>query len=506
MPSELFTRRSFVAACAAALGGCARPPAEVAEPATAGEGRVLLATISSNYADGLRRLAREYNAAHPGAAVEIQIKPANGYETWLRTQIPGAGERGPDVINANYAWGMYEQGYLDNLTPHVERKSPYTGARWRDSLSEQFLEKLKIGGDIAIIPLDFIEIAFYYNQDLYARHGLRAPATWSEMLDNSRALQAAGVTPFAVPGNADSYWAGTVGWMARFFSDAITRDWVPQVVAQPGDWNYEPRYNDGWSLDLADPFNDAMVVTSPERLYNLILSGEFRFDGPRFAAIYRRIREFSGFWQRGFHGADAQMAYTLFLSGRAATMLDTSSQITNLLTDMADLPAPARFAWDLFPIPPLDDPTLDLPPFRGVGGAGVMFGVVKKNPPQTRRVVDFLMFVASPYGAGVLVEEALANRQPLTGPMLVAGADLPPELAGYFDVFGRRGFEKLSMRGLGDDQQSVWEWTVWAQRYMEGEVSLEEFLARYQELMVATVPRLVARFGHDLDPATKDTA
>jgi hypothetical protein len=56
-----------------------------------------------------------------------------------------------------------------------------------------------------------------------------------------------------------------------------------------------------------------------------------------------------------------------------------------------------------------------------------------------------------------------------------------------------------------DEQESVWQWTVWAQRYMEGRISLREFLNRYQRLMEEAVPRVIAMQKLDMNPRTKDT-
>jgi hypothetical protein len=88
--------------------------------------------------------------------------------------------------------------------------------------------------------------------------------------------------------------------------------------------------------------------------------------------------------------------------------------------------------------------------------------------------------------------------------MLIPGAELPPEMAQRFSAFEGRGFEKLSFRGLADEQESVWKWTVWAQRYLDGRVSLDTCLSRYQGVMEEAVPRVAATMNYDMDPRTKD--
>ncbi len=466
---------------------------------------IFLATVSGNYREGFYRLAREYERAHPGVQVKVQVMPVNGYETWLRTQIPGAGDRAPDLFNANYAWGMYEKGLLVNLAPHLNRRNPYTGKAWIENLNAQFIEKFKTAGGVSFIPVDFVEIGFYYNATLFRKLGLQPPRSWEEMLALAERIHAAGYLPFAVPGNADSYWSGTVGWIVRFFTDAYTRQWVPLVMSRPGDWDYDPARNANFHLNLNDPYNDSLVIINGERLLDAVRKRVIRFDGERFAELYAHIKAFSRYWQRGFHGANSVTAYNLFLTQRAAILLEGSWLIGDLMQDMADLPPRARFEWGVFAVPPLTTSRFKVPPFRGVGGPGLVLGVVKKNPQQTQRVIDFLMFLTSPRGAQILVDEAVRHRRTLSGPMLVPGVKMPPELQPYYRPFEGRGFEKLSFRGLMDEQESIWQWTVWAQRYMEGRVSLEEFLKRYQRLMEEAVPRVIAMQKLDMNPRTKDT-
>lgn len=467
--------------------------------------QIFLATVSGNYREGFQRIAREYRRLHPNVQVKVQVMPVNGYETWLRTQIPGAGDKAPDLFNANYAWGMYEKGLLVNLAPCLNQLNPYTGKAWIDTLNPQFIEKFKTAGGVSFVTVDFVEIGFYYNASLFRKLGLRTPATWEEMLTLTERIRAEGYLPFAVPGNADSYWSGTVGWIVRFFTDAYTRQWVPLVMSRPGDWDYDPARNANFRLDLSDPYNDSLVIINGERLLDAVRQRRFRFDGARFAELYTHIKHFSRFWQKGFHGANSVTAYNLFLTGRAAVLLEGSWLIGDLMQDMADLPARARFDWGIFPVPPLTTSRFKVPPFRGVGGPGLVLGVVKKNPQQTARVVDFLMFLTSPRGAQILVDEAVRNRRALSGPMLIPDVKMPPELQAYYRPFEGRGFEKLSFRGLMDEQESVWQWTVWAQRYMDGRISVQEFLTRYQRLMEKAVPRVIAIQKLDMDPRTKDT-
>jgi len=489
--------------CLALLSGGDRDLRAQTQPPAA-KAHIVISTVSANYREGLVKLAREYEQQHPDVSVMVQVQPVNGYETVLRTQIESHSSGAPDIYNINFTNGYYERGLLVNLTPFLRERNPYTNRPWRDNLDAQFLEKYKSGGDVATIPIDFIEIAFFYNKRLFDRLGLQPPRTWEEMLTTAQKVKQAGYIPFAVPGDTDSYWSGTVGWIFRFFTDAYLRDAVPQVMAQPGDWDYDPRKNGAFHLNVADPYNDSTVAVNSERLLTAVRDHKIRMDSPRFREAYRKISEFARYWQPGFNGTSANSAYQLFLTQKAAMMINASPTIATLTRDMDDLYAQDRFDWGLFPVPPMTQSAFHIPPFRGVGGAGVVFGVVKKNEAQTRRVVDLLMYLTSPHAAQTLVEEATRARQPINGPLLIPGAQLPEAIARRFSAFEHRGFEKLSFRGLSDEQESVWKWTVWAQRYLDGRISLDDCLTHYQQVMDEAVPRVAREMNYDLNPRTKD--
>ncbi|MDI6782493.1 MAG: extracellular solute-binding protein [bacterium] len=476
----------------------------VSIPQSFGKRLIHLATVSAGYKPGLDRLAREYMKLHP--EVEVKINLITGeFATWVRTQIAGGEQTAPDIYNANYTEGYYELGKWVNLTPYLNHINPYTDQPWRDSLSEPFLEKYKSGGrDVCTIPIDFVEIAFFYNKNMFQKLGIQPPETWEELIAICKKIQAAGYIPVAIPGNADSYWAGVVGWIVRFFTDAYTRDYVPLCMSQPGDWDYNAARNGNFKLNLSDPYNDATLIINGERKLQLVLDGKLRFDTPRFKELYTYIREFAQYWQPGFNGTNAGSAYQLFLMQKAAMFIDGSWRISGLKEDMLDLEPQDRFAWSVFRLPPLTSGKYRLAPFRGVGGAGTVWCVVKKSPEQNKAVIDFLMFITTPHAGKVLVEEVSKNRLPLSGPMLIRGVELPPEIKDQFAAFEGLGFEKLSFRGWEDEQESVWQWTVYAQTYLAGKMSLSEFLSRYQNLMVAAANRWQQKYQLDLNPKTKD--
>jgi raffinose/stachyose/melibiose transport system permease protein len=183
----------------------------------------------------------------------------------------------------------------------------------------------------------------------------------------------------------------------------------------------------------------------------------------------------------------------------------SSISVTGILLDFEKMPQAERFDFDNFWFPPITSDQLCAGPFRGVGGGGNILAVANKGEPvHEKNVVDFLMYLTTPESGRILIERTLDDEQALVGPLLIKDVKLPKDLHDKFSVFMGHGFEKLNFRGLEDEQESAGEWVVAAQEYFAGRTSLEEFLNRYQEIMLNAIPRLQKRDGLDLDPRTKD--
>lgn len=474
-------------------------------PGFAARDTIKLATFSANYRVALMEIAKRYEKEHPDVTVEVTIVPQN-FETWIRTRFAAGGDQLPDIYNANYTVGYERMGKLVNLWPFLQQTNPYTGKRWYDMFYTEQLERFKLGGELYSVPIDTIEIAMFYNRDIFDRLKLQKPKTWSELLDTCRKIKKAGLAPIAIGGNATSFWAGDMGWLVRMFSDVYTRKFVPQIVAQPGDWDYDATRCKGFKYDGQNPMNDLMVVMDNERLQNCILDKSIDLAGPEMRQMYIKLKEFSQFFQPGYLGTDPASANRLWYRQKAAMILLTSASVTGIVRDFKRMPAEDRFPFDNFWFPPITDDPMACGPFRGVGGPGMPLCVTnKKNPEHHARVVDFLMFMTTPQNVRLFIDMTLADDQPLTGPLTVRDVPLPPAIGEQMSVFTGHGYEKLTFRGLEDEQESTFEWSVLAQEYMAGRLELDSFLTQYRASMQHAVPRMRAKNGVDGNPKTKDT-
>lgn len=467
--------------------------------------RIHLATTAANYRVALEELARNYERMHPHIDVQITIV-TQGYETWIRTRFAGGGDLIPDIYNVNHTIGFEEQGKFVWLDDYLEQTSPYTGKPWRDGLDMPLVERYKWSGRTFSIPLDYIEIGIFYNKAIFERTGVEIPKDWAEFMTTCAKLQEAGYIPVSVPGDFNSFWSETVGWLCRILGDAYLRDLMPLVAAQPGDWNYDPERNAGFHYTPHDLYSDLYVVISSERLLNAVRTGAIDFQGAKFRAYHERLLEFSKYWQPGFMGTSFDSAMQLFYRQRSAMCILHTAHVTGIMRDFKRLDPDKRFEFGIFWFPPITNDPLVCGPFRACGGAGSQLGIVQKNNPRhTANVVDFLMYLTSPEAGRVLIERTLAEDQPLIGPLLIKGVELPEELRDKFDVFGGHGYERLNFRGLNDEQESIAEWVAISQEFMGGRLPIDDFLSEYEQVMLRAIPRLQKRFGYDMDPTTRDT-
>jgi raffinose/stachyose/melibiose transport system substrate-binding protein len=150
------------------------------------------------------KMARQFEAAHPGVTFEITPLENEAFKTKLTTVIQ-AGDP-PDIF---HTWGggvLFQQadaGMVKDLTEGV--------AAWRDTLIPNALDSYTTDQKTYASPVDTGMVGFWYNKDHFDKAGLSAPpATWAEYLDAVRKLKAAKITPIALAGKEK--WPGHYYW------------------------------------------------------------------------------------------------------------------------------------------------------------------------------------------------------------------------------------------------------------------------------------------------------
>jgi raffinose/stachyose/melibiose transport system substrate-binding protein len=165
-------------------------------------------TTAENQKAVWQKLADEYMAAHPNVTIEITVMENEAFKTKMTT-VMQSGEP-PDIFQS---WGggvmnaYANAGLLKDITPDLDAD----GGAWRNTFSPGALGVYAYKGKNYGVPWDMGMVGFWYNKALFAQAGIQAPPkTWSELLDDVKKLQAAGITPIAV-GEGDK-WPGAFWW------------------------------------------------------------------------------------------------------------------------------------------------------------------------------------------------------------------------------------------------------------------------------------------------------
>ncbi|TLS52354.1 carbohydrate ABC transporter substrate-binding protein [Paenibacillus antri] len=512
---------SLLAACTNSGGDAAEePPAEqpaqetepkpaTETPAPEAEASELEGTIRislPNASAGVwNAVAQGYMAKHPKVNVIVDNKPLEGYREWLTAQF-AAGTPDVDFVVSNEVASLHESQKFVDMYPFFEKDNPYTGKKWKESLDldAMGINYSGIGADDHLYMLNFesVQIVWLYNKEIFNAVGIsEAPKTFNELIEAFEKIKAAGYTPLALAGNSNSMWSGEAGWLVRIYADQYMRDSINIVRSQPDDYTYLPEVDDSWTFDPNDPYNDSnsKVTKNDLRVWKAIQDkeGPFMVTGnPKWSAFMENLKTLFQYTPDGFFGVNAEQAYSLFLTGKAATMMSTPGSFWQLPKDFASEEKTGAqggvkpFEYGFFNMPSMEGPEV-MAPARTIHIPIGFYSFVAKDAKQTELDMDFMMYLTSPEGYKVYLT-AIQNSDDaaLSGSPALKDIVLPDEMAAAFANFepigNTEGFPSASnslARGVWDHQPSVQDWVGLVQRYFGGQVTTEQYLNEYQGIV-----------------------
>lgn len=496
-------------ACLVALACCWLAVSVRSQPSPAKTSKpdiIRFATDRTSYKAALEEIARRYETLHPEVKIELTFTTGNQLATYVRTREAAGIELMPDIYNGNMTKGYDAQGKWVAFTPYLEKTNPYTGKKFIDSFRKlNVYEFDNYGGELYMLPIDLISVGLYYNKDIFKDLGLQVPDSWSELMDTCQTIRDAGYEPISMPGDFSSIWAGNIGWLVRALSDSYLRDKIPLVTARPGDWNFDPIAHADFSYDPEDPFFDRQIPLNSERIINAIDNGDIDFQSEAFRGIYSKLFEIAQHFQEGYIGSDIISAQNAFIRQEAAMIFAGSQFIFTHERALKNAPPKRKFNTGIMWLPPIFDDPLAHRPIRGFYNGGTLLSVTKKpDPIHEARVMDFLMFLATPSSGQLLHDLTIENGYNLSGPLTIKGVKMLPGLEEQYQAFGGNGVVKMEFRGLFDEQKSIGDFVIHVQDFLGGRTTLDEFLSAYDQSMKTAVLRLKNNYAYDLDPKTRD--
>lgn len=485
----------------------------------------IVISLQSNDTQSWTAVCDAYKQLHPNVNCQVELRPSEGYQEWIRTQFAG-GDIRPSLVNGNVVADLVNSKAFLDLSSYMDAESPYTGKPWRESIDAGALANMSdpLTGELYLLNLETVQVLWFYNKEAFEKAGIAEDAnsvaaagnnqpTWNQLLGWCDKLTAAGYIPVAIEGDYRSFWELRFGWLARMYADQFTRHEAELVRAQPGDWDFREGIDDVWTYDATDPHNDdaTQVTFNPVRKMIALRDGDQTVDGPEWRAMYENFHEFSTRCAPpGWIGTTD--AYPLFLTGKAAIRLDGAWLISRFERDIRSLaegtynyvsteegaPTPSPSADDLaakvFDVGSFNNPSMEGPevdaPARTIEVNIGFWSIPSKSQEQNDLEVDFLMYVTSPEGYGIYLQNVLdpnnEDSAGVNGPPVVQGVALPADLQARFDGLRLIGNTEKDTagsyrsRGVADYQPSVREWVDLAQQYFLDEITLDEFLTGYQ--------------------------
>ncbi|MER6688703.1 ABC transporter substrate-binding protein [Streptomyces minutiscleroticus] len=177
------------------------------------QGDVTLRLVAADYGDTAANssqkywdaLVEEYEKEHPGVNVDVSVYSWNDVDRKVKEMV--AAGRAPDMaqIGAYADYAAADQLYrVDDLLSIP--------------VQADFVSRLAEAGQVDRVqygmPFASSTRVLFYNKTLFARAGLKAPKSWSDLAAAARALRAEGVeTPYALPLGPEEAQAETMMWL-----------------------------------------------------------------------------------------------------------------------------------------------------------------------------------------------------------------------------------------------------------------------------------------------------
>jgi len=294
------TTASVLLAAAMALAGCSGSDGgEAAKPGESGgsqggEGQQVTLSMNSwrvEDTEGYKKIIAAFEAENPNIKIDFKPIKATEYNTILNTALQS--DSGPDILQLRpYAPSLPDAGYLEPLD-----NLPGISSFPKEVLSAASGKDGKVYG----VPLSLNSTQFYYNKKIFEQNGLTEPKTWDELIAAAKTLKDKGIVPIA--------FGAKEGWLLSLSHGVI----APSVLG------------DGY--------------------FDKLGKGETDLKGPEFLQSLQRMQELTPYFPENFVGLDLNDMRTLFVTEKAAMLINGSFELEGIKKLNPDLQL------DFFPMP-----------------------------------------------------------------------------------------------------------------------------------------------------------
>lgn len=164
-------------------------------------------TYTDHHQEALEKIIAGFNASQDKYEVVSQQQPYSEFDAKLMHAVRiGVG---PDLVNMfpSDAINYINDGLLVDLAPYINH-TEYGILDFQENIpAGSFAEITQWGGDsIYLFPLTIVGEVLYYNKTLFAKYGLAAPETWTELAEASKIIyENEGIPGFGTDSVTDTY-------------------------------------------------------------------------------------------------------------------------------------------------------------------------------------------------------------------------------------------------------------------------------------------------------------
>ncbi|MCL6518230.1 MAG: extracellular solute-binding protein [Armatimonadetes bacterium] len=222
---------AFLVLVSLVTGGCGKKQAKE-------EGKIIIEVASFQGGFGLdffEYAAREYEKLHPNVKIKVWGNP----RIWEQLRPRFVKGNPPDLTWPGWGmdvWGLVAEGKVLEMDKYLETKAYGQNVKWKDTFYPDLLEKGKYNGHYYIIPYNLNITGWWYNVNMFKKHGWTPPKTYDELLVLCEKIKKAGIAPLTYQGKYQAYtlrgflipWAISIGGL-QAYKDAQN--------LKPGAWN-----------------------------------------------------------------------------------------------------------------------------------------------------------------------------------------------------------------------------------------------------------------------------
>jgi len=405
----------------------------------------------------LQSVIDAYNEIHPLVSVTITNSSTEGYKGILQTQLASEdmNDVSFDIVANNSVSQYFSPEKFINYTQYLADENPYCdNMMWKDCMNSYAYSPIGANGEVYYLCFDTTTVRFFYNKDILEDAGVNAETdfdTWEEFLASCQKIQTnTGKSALAIAGDTSSFYELQMSWILRAYTDQYFRSSVIDFHSVEGDWNYSPKIDADWEYkpyasdypeisDLQEAWQMAYDNDSRKnytynelRVLKGIQQGTYGPANKKYQNMLANLLEIKPYVLSGFTGNNYEKVYNSFFNGDAAIIVST----LDFFNEVRNRP---NFTCEVgsfsFPVMSANTKYQELASYgpdvnytRSVSGPIGYYGIVNKNPEQTKLVLDFMKFWSSPRGQQLAMDKRAEINEYAPGISLINGVTTPDSI------------------------------------------------------------------------------